>query len=71
MKNDYLRPNVLGVRLISNVSPELAKQLSLNERQKSLGLITADMDDVTYTALDEATKASEVDVVYALSLIHI
>lgn len=68
MKNDYLRPNVLGVRMISNVSPELAKQLSLNDRQKSLGLITADMDDVTYTALDEATKASEVAVVYARSM---
>lgn len=26
------------------------------------------MDDVTYTALDEATKASEVDVVYARSM---
>ncbi|MEF9958679.1 MAG: ethanolamine utilization microcompartment protein EutL [Niameybacter sp.] len=68
MKNDKIRPNVLGVRMISNVSPELAKKLELGERHKSLGIITADMDDVTYTALDEATKDADVDVVYARSM---
>lgn len=67
MKNDKLRPNVLGVRLISNVNAELAKRLELGPRHKSLGIITADTDDVTYTALDEATKAADVDVVYAKS----
>ena len=30
-------------------------------------MITADSDDVTYVALDEATKAANVDVVYAKS----
>lgn len=68
MKNDKIRPNILGVRMISNVSPELAKKLDLGERHKSLGIITADMDDVTYTALDEATKDADVDVVYARSM---
>lgn len=68
MKNDKIRPNVLGVRIISNVSPELAKKLELGPRHKSLGIITADMDDVTYTALDEATKDADVDVVYARSM---
>ena len=68
MKNDKIRPNVLGVRMISNVSPELAKKLDLGPRHKSLGIITADMDDVTYTALDEATKDADVDVVYARSM---
>ncbi|MEG0012779.1 MAG: ethanolamine utilization microcompartment protein EutL [Cellulosilyticaceae bacterium] len=67
MKNDKLRPNVLGVRIISNVNAELAKRLELGPRHKSLGIITADTDDVTYTALDEATKAADVDVVYAKS----
>lgn len=67
MKNDKLRPNVLGVRLISNINAELAKRLELGPRHKSLGIITADTDDVTYTALDEATKAADVDVVYAKS----
>ena len=34
---------------------------------KSLALITANSDDVTYTALDEATKKADVKVVYAKS----
>lgn len=68
MKNDKLRPNVLGIRVISNVSNGLAEKLKLDPKYKSLGIITADMDDVTYTALDEATKDAEVDVVYARSM---
>lgn len=68
MKNDAIRPHILGVKMISSVSPELAKKLELGERHKSLGIITADMDDVTYTALDEATKSADVDVVYARSM---
>jgi ethanolamine utilization protein EutL len=34
----------------------------------SLGLITADSDDVSYAALDEATKKAYVKVVYARSM---
>lgn len=68
MKNEKLRPTVLGVRLISNVSTELAVRLNLGPRHKSIGIVTADMDDVTYTALDEATKDADVDVVYARSM---
>ncbi|MDY3919841.1 MAG: ethanolamine utilization microcompartment protein EutL [Candidatus Limivivens sp.] len=68
MKNDELRPKILGIRMISNVSPDLAGVLKLGPRHKSLGIITADMDDVTYTALDEATKDADVDVVYARSM---
>lgn len=68
MKNDIIRPNILGIKIISNISPEMAQKLELEPHHKSLGLITADCDDVTYTALDEATKAAEVDVVYAKSM---
>lgn len=68
MKNDELRPTILGMKLISNVSDDLVKALKLGQRHKSLGLVTADMDDVTYTALDEATKDADVDVVYARSM---
>ncbi|HBH1338090.1 TPA: ethanolamine utilization microcompartment protein EutL [Clostridioides difficile] len=68
MKNDVIRPNILGIKIISNISLEMAQKLELKSHHKSLGLITADCDDVTYTALDEATKASEVDVVYAKSM---
>lgn len=68
MKNDKMRASVLGVRVISNVSPELAAKLELGPNHKSIGIITADSDDVTYTALDEATKGADVEVVYARSM---
>ena len=59
MKHDELRPAILGIRMISNVSEDLAKALELGPRQKSLGIVTADTDDVLYTALDEATKDAD------------
>lgn len=68
MKNDKLRPNILSVRIISNVSPDLAAKLELGPRHKSIGIVTADIDDVTYTGLDEATKDADVEVVYAKSM---
>lgn len=68
MKHDKLRPQILGIRLISNVSQDLAKALELGPRVKSLGILTADMDDVVYTALDQATKDADVEVVYARSM---
>eukprot|EP00792_Barthelona_sp_PAP020_P003749 TRINITY_DN1620_c0_g1_i1.p1 TRINITY_DN1620_c0_g1~~TRINITY_DN1620_c0_g1_i1.p1 ORF type:complete len:218 (+),score=57.02 TRINITY_DN1620_c0_g1_i1:331-984(+) len=68
MKNEALFASVLSTKIISNVSPDLAKELNLQSHHKSLGLITADIDDVTYTALDEATKAADVEVVYAKSM---
>ena len=54
--------------MISNVSDDLAKALELGPRHKSLGIVTADTDDVLYTALDEATKDADVEVVYARSM---
>ncbi|HYE82876.1 MAG TPA: ethanolamine utilization microcompartment protein EutL [Clostridia bacterium] len=68
MKNDPIRATVLAVKLIPNVNPELAEAFKLEPHQKSLGLISADIDDVSYTALDEATKKADVQVVYARSM---
>lgn len=68
MKNERLGANVLSVKIIPNVDDGLAKELKLEPNQKSLGIITSDSDDVTYVALDEATKASDVSVVYARSM---
>ena len=45
----------------------MAKELGLTPDQKSLAIVTADSDDVTYTALDEATKKADCKVVYAKS----
>ena len=67
MKRDPIPAKVLATRLIPNVSPDMAKELGLSPDQKSLALITADCDDVTYTALDEATKKADCKVVYAKS----
>lgn len=67
MKRDPLPAKVLATKIIPNVDPGLAAELKLTKDQKSLALITSDCDDVTYTALDEATKKADVKVVYAKS----
>jgi len=64
---DPIKPNVLAVRLISNIDPGFAKELKLKPGQHSVGLITADIDDSLYVSIDEATKMANVEVVYARS----
>ncbi len=64
---DPIRAKALAVRTIPNVDPEMAERLKLRPEQRSLGLLTADNDDATYAAIDEATKMAEVEVVYAHS----
>ena len=58
---------VLAVRYLANASPSLCKALGVPEGYPSLALVTADSDDPTYIALDEATKAADVQVVYGRS----
>ena len=67
MKGDPLKARLLSVKIIPNVNPEMGASLNLRPEQRSLGIVTADSDDVTYTALDEATKKADVEVVYAKS----
>jgi len=68
LKNDRLGANVLSALLIPNVDAGLAASLELKPHHRSLGIVTSDCDDVTYVALDEATKAADVEVVYARSM---
>lgn len=68
MVGDLIPAKVLATRTIANVSETLAKKLGLPRQYRSIGLITADSDDMTYCALDEATKAAAVEVVYGKSL---
>ena len=68
MTGDLIKCNALSTHTIANVSESLAEKLGLPEGHRSIGLITADSDDVTYCALDEATKAAAVEVVYGRSL---
>ncbi|MDR0922145.1 MAG: ethanolamine utilization microcompartment protein EutL [Lactobacillales bacterium] len=67
MKNDRLGATVLSVKIIANADQTLIDTLGLGKGKRALGILTADCDDVTYVALDEATKASDVEVVYAKS----
>lgn len=67
MRNDALKANVLATKVIANASLDMLKELGISDEYRSLGLVTADIDDVTYTALDEATKKAAVKVVYAKS----
>lgn len=64
---DPVKPHILAARLIPNVHPDYAEKLGLRPDQRSLALITCDIDDALYVSLDEATKMAEVEVVYAQS----
>ena len=68
MKFDKMKTTVLSVKMIPNADPMLREALNLQEDERSLGLITTDCDDVSYAALDEATKKAEVRVAYARSM---
>ena len=59
---------ILTLRLIPNLSEGLAAALGLRTACRAIGLLSTDCDDVTYMALDEATKTANVEVVYARSL---
>jgi ethanolamine utilization protein EutL len=67
MKGDALRAQVLSVKLIPNVNQAMAKELNLEAGHRSIGIFTCDIDDVAYTALDDATKKAVVSVAYAKS----
>lgn len=68
MLGDPVRAKVLSVRILPNADPMLLKRLKVPENHRSLGVLTTDCDDVSYTALDEATKKAQVTVVYARSM---
>jgi len=59
--------NVLAVRYLANASPMLAQALGAPKGYPALAMLTTDCDDATYIALDEATKAADVEVVYSRS----
>ena len=65
---DLIRPSVTAMRVIASVNAEFARELKLPPHIRSLGLISADSDDGTYIAADEATKQAMVEVVYGRSL---
>ncbi|MDW7673830.1 MAG: ethanolamine utilization microcompartment protein EutL [Bacillota bacterium] len=64
---DPIKPQILAVKFIPNVSEDLKTNLKLTPEQRSIGMFTCNVDDAGYTALDEATKKAAVEVVYARS----
>ena len=58
---------VLAVRLLANAAPGLCAGLGAPKGYPSLGFLTTDCDDATYIALDEATKAADVQVCFGQS----
>lgn len=65
---ERIRPSVCAVRLIASVQEDFKKKLGLPDHFNSVGLLTADSDDVTYIAADEATKHADVEVISGRSL---
>jgi ethanolamine utilization protein EutL len=68
MKGDAMKTHILSVRIIPNAEPSLLSALAVSAEHRSLGIVTTDCDDVSYAALDEATKKARVRVVYARSM---
>jgi ethanolamine utilization protein EutL len=69
---DSIKAEVLAIRLIPNLDRGFAEKLKeqyseFNPAHRSLGLITATIDDVLYASIDEGTKMADVEVVYARS----
>ncbi|WP_336249330.1 ethanolamine utilization microcompartment protein EutL [Stomatohabitans albus] len=64
---DPIKPTILATRILTRVQPDYAKAVGMPDGHRSLAILTCDIDDSLYVALDEATKAAQVEVVYAKS----
>lgn len=62
-----LKPELLAVRLIANVNPDMAAAMKLLPGEKSVALFTSSIDDPLYIGGDEATKKAEVRVASCVS----
>lgn len=67
MKGDVIKTTILASRMIANLEPSMAKALGVSPEFHSAALLTTTCDDVTYVALDEATKRVPSEVSFAKS----
>lgn len=65
--NTRIYAEILAMKTIPRVNDQLAQALQLTPQHQSIGIVTFTIDDVGYTAIDEATKKADVQVVYAKS----
>ncbi len=68
MTGDPIPTKILSLRILPNADAMQQERLHDPPGHRSLGQFTADCDDVSYAALDEATKKAMVTVVYARSM---
>ena len=65
MKGDILRSKILSEKIIPNMNEQYRKQFPIPEGHRSLGIFTADCDDVCYIGMDEASKSTDIEIVHA------
>lgn len=68
MIRDKIVTTVLSIQEIPNASEDLLRSLEVPKGYRSIGIVTTDVDDTSYAALDEATKKADVIVAYARSM---
>ncbi len=68
MKGDPIKATVLSIQEIPNADAALLEALHVEKPYRSLGILTTDIDDISYAAVDEATKKANVTVAYAHSM---
>ena len=68
MKGDILRSKILSEKIIPNMNEQYRKQFPIPEGHRSLGIFTADCDDVCYIGMDEASKSTDIEIVHATAL---
>ena len=69
MKGDIIRATILSEKIIPNMNEQYRKQFPMiPDDHRSLGLFTADCDDVCYIGMDEASKSTNIKIVHATAL---
>lgn len=67
MKGDKIYPEILSAFLIPQLTEEMKEGLGLDSSQTSAGIVTADIDDLIFIGMDEATKKANVRATYSKS----
>lgn len=68
MVGERIPVRILMMQMLPNLNEALCRALEVKTQDRAVGLISTDCDDLTYIALDEATKAAGVSVAYGKSL---
>ena len=56
---------MLSQKLLAHISPEFRRVYEIPEDHDSVGMFTADNDDIAYLAVDDATKKTKIKVIKA------